>query len=451
MRDNNLRFNPSPSTIMHIDLNSCFATIEQQANPHLRGKPVVVAAYTTSSGCILAPSIEAKRYGIQTGMRVKDGKALFPALVVLPADPWKYRNVHLALRKILTDYTNDFNPKSIDEFVLNLEGYPCLRSEKWDVGNVMFEVGREIKERIKKEIGEWLTVSIGIAPNRFLAKTASNLNKPDGLDEINKGNYLEVFKNLSLTDLSGIKIRNAVRLNSTGIHSVIDFYNAPSWKLKAAFSSIVGYYWYIRLHGYEIDDVTYGRKSYGNSYALPKPLSTPEQLAPILTKLVTKMGARLRRAGYKAKGVHLAISYRDGSFWHKSASWRTRVFFDSRDIYKETYRLLCACPYLKPARRPPAGSAGQARPVRNLAVSVFNLLKSESTQLGLFEDVEKKESLVSAVDEINNRWGDFVVTPGRMLAAYDAVPDRIAFGNIKELEEFTINDANYANNTNEYE
>jgi len=96
-----LNFNPAPSTILHIDLNSCFATIEQQANPHLRGKPVAVAAYTTPSGCILAPSVEAKRYGIQTGMRVKDGKALYPKLIVIPADPWKYRNVHLALRKIL--------------------------------------------------------------------------------------------------------------------------------------------------------------------------------------------------------------------------------------------------------------------------------------------------------------------------------------------------------------
>src|SRR3990167_3619335 len=142
-----LGFNQKLSTIMHIDLNSCFATIEQQANPHLRGKPVAVAAYVTPNGCILAPSIEAKRYGVQTGMRVKDGKAICSSLIIMPSDPWKYRNVHLALRKIVADYTNDFNPKSIDEFVLNLEGYPCIRSEKWDVGRGMFEVGNEIKKR----------------------------------------------------------------------------------------------------------------------------------------------------------------------------------------------------------------------------------------------------------------------------------------------------------------
>jgi DNA polymerase-4 len=425
----NLSFNSKLSTIMHIDLNSCFATIEQQANPHLRGKPIAVAAYTTHSGCILAPSIEAKRYGIQTGMRVKDGKALYSKLIVLPADPWKYRNVHLALRKILKDYTNDFNPKSIDEFVLNLEGYPTL------LGRRMQDVGREIKTRIKKEIGEWLTVSIGIAPNRFLAKTASSFRKPDGLEEINKDNFLEVYRNLTLIDLCGIKKQNEARLGNMGIHSVLDFYKAPVWKLKAAFSSIVGYYWYVRLHGYELDDVVFGRRSYGNSYAFPKPLITPEQIAPILTKLVEKMGFRLRRAGYKARGVHVAVTFRDGSFWHKSASWRTKVFFDSRDIYRQAFKILCDCPYLKPACR-------QAGPVRDLSVSVFSLLESGVSQLELFEDIEKRESVVKAVDEVNERWGNFVITPARMLTASDAVPDRIAFGNIKELEEFTIRDTN---------
>src|SRR5476651_1297305 len=121
----NLPFNPKPSTIMWIDLNSCFATIEQQANPKLRGKPVAVAAYNSPAGCIVAPSVEAKRLGIKTGMRVKDGMMLCKDLIVLSPDPMKYRNVHLGLKKIFSDYTDKLTPKSIDEFVLNLEGYPA--------------------------------------------------------------------------------------------------------------------------------------------------------------------------------------------------------------------------------------------------------------------------------------------------------------------------------------
>ncbi len=416
--EENLAFNPRPSTILHIDLNSCFATIEQQANPLFRGKPIAVAAYATPNGCILAPSIEAKRYGVKTGMRVKDGKLLYPSLIVLPPDPWKYRNVHLKLRKLISDYTADFHPKSIDEFVLNLERYPCL------VASSMQQVAREIKSRIKKEIGDWLTVSIGIAPNRFLAKLASGLEKPDGLTEINKENFLEIYSKLNLVDLPYIKLQNAGRLNSMGIYKVTDFYKAPLWKLKAAFKSINGYYWYLRLRGWEIDNVAFGRKSYGNSYALPKPLVSVDELSPILAKLVTKMGARLRRAGYKARGVHVAIFYRDGKFWHRGISFPEDIS-DSRDIFKKALKILSASPYREP--------------VRNLAVSSFNLRKIDNLQLNLFSDVLIKVGVVKAVDKINERWGDFVITPARMLyLSREAIPDRIAFGGVKELEEFTL-------------
>ncbi|MBI2065985.1 DNA polymerase IV [Candidatus Woesebacteria bacterium] len=412
-----LAFNKKPSTIMHLDLNSCFATIEQQANPHLRGRPIAVAAYTTPSGCIVAPSVEAKKYGVKVGMRVKEGKLLCPALIVLPPDPWKYRNVHLGLRKVLSDYTDKFVPKSIDEFVLNLEGYPAYQKG-------MLNLGVEIKERIKAEIGEWITVSIGIAPNRFLAKTAAGLHKPDGLDEINKDNFQAIYSGLRLTDLCGIKARNAARLNSMGIDTVLDFYRAPYPKLKAAFESVLGYYWYLRLRGWEIDDVIFARRSYGNSFALPKPLAEVEELSPVLSKLVEKTGRRFRRAGYKIRGVHLAVSYRDGNFWHRGVT-TPKVLFDSRDIYKIAFKLLNKSPY--------------QTTVRELAVSVFNLVKEPSLQLELFENIERKEKIVEAVDAVNERWGDFVITPARMIATRDVVIDRIAFGGVKELEEFTTN------------
>ncbi|MBU1133155.1 DNA polymerase IV, partial [Patescibacteria group bacterium] len=141
-----LPFNPKPSTIMHVDINSCFATIEQQANPSLRGKPVAVAAFDSPSGCILASSIEAKKLGIKTGFRVKEGKLICPDLIVLEPDPPKYRDVHLKLRNLLRTYTENVIPKSIDEFVLNLEGYPAYKKG-------MFSVGKEIKKRIKNEVG----------------------------------------------------------------------------------------------------------------------------------------------------------------------------------------------------------------------------------------------------------------------------------------------------------
>src|ERR671913_1249458 len=121
-----LALNHNPPTIMHVDLNSCFATIEQQANPLLRGKPIVVAAYDTPNGCVVAPSIEAKQYGIKTGMTVRDARLLYPGVIVRTPDPQKYRYVHLMFRRIFQDYSPDVTPKSIDEAVLNITHTPFL-------------------------------------------------------------------------------------------------------------------------------------------------------------------------------------------------------------------------------------------------------------------------------------------------------------------------------------
>lgn len=412
-----MEFNSDPSYNLHLDLNSCFASIEQQANPFLRGKPVAVAAFNSYKGCILAASIEAKRLGIKTGMWVGEAQKIYPKIKVLTPDPWKYRNVHLKLRQIISEYTNNFSPKSIDEFVLNLEDYAAIKASP-------VEVAKEIKYRIKKEVGDWLTVSVGIAPNRYLAKIGAGLHKPDGLDEINKENHLEIYSKLKLTDLTGVKERSAARLNSVGVYSVLDFYNAPVWKLKAAFHSITGLYWHMRLSGYEIDDFESKRGTFGNSVALGKNIYKIEELSPILARLTEKTCSRLRNAGYKAKGIHLALVYKDGSFWHKGRKVSS-AYFDSRDIYKNAFRLLM--------------EANPKSPVLNISVSCFNLLRDSNTQLDLFTDEIKKKRLIGSIDKINNMYGDFTVASAKSFGGAKIVLDRIAFGGVKELEENVLN------------
>ena len=254
-------FNPAPATVMHLDINSCFATIEQQANPLLRGKPIAVAAYNTPNGCLLAPSVEAKKLGLKVGMRVREGLLLCPDLIVLTPDPEKYRSVHHSLEKILSQYTSVVIPKSIDEFVLDFSGTPAFTRG-------LSIIALEIKRRLKEELGECLTVSIGLAPNRFLAKTASNLHKPDGLDEINKSNFLKVYQQLSLTDLTGIARSSSLHLNKAGIYTVLDFLQADLQTLHSAFSSISGYHWFQRLRGWEVDQTEWATKSFGHSYSL---------------------------------------------------------------------------------------------------------------------------------------------------------------------------------------
>ncbi len=411
------RFNPSPSRIMHIDLNSCFATIEQQANPLLRGKPIAVAAYPTPRGCILAPSIEAKRFGVKTGMRVMDGLRLCPHLLILESDPSKYRFVNRKLLKLLTTYSPQVTVKSIDEMVVDF--WPTFHLYE----KPLVEIGREIKNRIKREIGEWLTVSVGISTNPYLAKLAAGLHKPDGLDEINGYNILSVLSQLTLVDLPYIKEANAARLNRVGVHTPVGFYLASAQQLKAAFESINGHYWHLRLHGFPIDNIAFARRSIGHSYALPKFTNDLKLLEKLLCKLVEKMGRRLRKNGYSAQGVHLACEFSDWSFWHKGHKFPIKMYA-SADLFQAARKLLFLIRPLKP--------------IRTLAVSCFILEDDLYSQLTLFADEEKKRALIRALDTINEAWGEFTVTPATMMGMDKTILDRIAFGGVLDMPRFFV-------------
>lgn len=391
---------------MHIDINSCFATIEQQANPFLRGKPTVVAAYAENYGCILASSHEAKKLGIKTGMRVREARRIYPNLFVLPPDPAKYRTVHKLLRGIVSRYTNDFSPRSIDEFVLNFSGFPILRELS------MSEVSEQIKRNIKDEIGEWVTVSIGIGVSRFLAKLAAGLKKPDGLSEINKENFWKIYSSLELVDLCGINRRNKIRLNRAGIYNVCQFYESSIQNLRGAFGGIVGRYWYLRLRGYEVDNLVVRRKSFGNSYVLPEALEIA-QTYPIIMKLTQKMTGRAQRSGYKISGVHVSLVFSSHQFWHKGKKLNCPLY-DFRDVYREILKLVEYC-FFKDK-------------VKQVAVSSFELVADDESQLMVFEEQIKKKKLNTAFNLINRKYGEFSICSARMAKTEGHVLDRIAFG-----------------------
>ncbi len=391
---------------MHLDINSCFATIEQQANPLLRGKPVVVAASTKDFGCILASSIEAKKKGVKTGMRVKEGKQIEPRLIVLPTDPNKYRFIHLQLKQLLSTYTPDITPKSIDEFSLNFSSViPASEPESIKI------IAQEIKRRIRQEIGEHISVSVGIAPNRFLAKTAAGIHKPDGLDVINQDNIHEVFKKLALTDLCGISFRNALRLNQVGVITAEDFLNASPTQLKAAFKSITATYWYMRLHGMEVDDAPTHKGGLSNSYVLPHP-TPPIAAFPIMIKLTHKLTERLRKEGYRAGFLMLALSSAEHKHWHSGVRL-TEPTHKAKEIIHEFYRLMNQNPFSE---------------IKKITVFCGSLHPESGLQLNLFEDEEKHQRIDKALDSINHRFGLFTLVPAPMIGTQEYVPDAIAFG-----------------------
>lgn len=411
--DEHRGFNPAAPTILLLDINSCFATIEQQANPQLRGKPVAVAAYTTPGGCILAASYEAKRSGIKTGMRVCEGKRWCPSLIILPPDPAKYRFVNHKLATLLGRYTPIVEVKSIDEMALDFRVIP-LRPP-------LLKIALEIKQRIKKEIGEWITVSIGISTNRYLAKLASGLQKPDGLVEITKENIERILETLTLEDLTGIKEGNAGRLRFFGITTPLEMYRATIRELHGAFRSIVGHHWWMRLHGWEADSSKsseQAQKTIGHSYALGKPCTpTSIPLHQILSQLVAKMGRRLRLGHFTAGGIHVSCLFTDVSYWHHGQKLCFPLYADS-DLYQAADAVLREAP---------------EKPVQLLAVTLYLLEQNLYEQQTLLEDDERKRRLTQAIDAIHDRWGECVVTSGRMLNMDQKVLDRIAFGSSRSL------------------
>ena len=402
--DSLTRFNPATPNVMHIDLNSCFASVEQQANHLLRGKPVAVAAYAKEYGCILAPSVEAKLWGVKTGMSVREGRELCPCLIVREADPPKYRQIHAQFKTLLDEYSDHVISKSIDEFCLTVPTKTEL-------------VGKEIRSRIKSEIGDWLRVSIGVSTNQILAKLASGLHKPEGFDIIDTTNYQDIYQGVVLQDFCGINRRNEARLHRVGIFTATQFYEASIQTLKSAFESILGRYWYTRLRGYELDDILFQRRSYGQSYVLPRPMEMTAW-RPILAKLIAKAARRLREGGAQATGIGLALNFGDHTSWHITHQGDTA-------IYDDASLLTGALTLYNHAVG--AGLAPARKPVKKVAVTCFGLIQ-DSGQLSCLVDIAKQKALVASLDTLNDKWGEYSVTYGSFLGSNGHVKDAIAFG-----------------------
>lgn len=415
---------------MHIDMDSCFATIEQQANPLLRGKPVVVAAYDTPRGFILSASVEAKKVGIKGLMSISDAKNIHSDIIVRTPDPPMIRDVHKKMRAILEIYSPTVVAKSIDEFMIDFEPMKELIEEKVSEAchpkpSPLLQIGREIKQRMKDEIGNWISCSIGIGTNRFLAKMGASLGKPDGLELITHENVLDMYSNIELVDLYGINVGYKTRLNMNGIMTPLQFFQAPVDKLqKLVFKSVCGYYWFMRLRGWEVDAVEFARKSYGQQYALAKATDDPAELSRLLMKLCEKMGRRLRHADKAARGIHVGCNYKDWTFWHHGQTGQSDLYTTS-DLFKRAREILEQQP--------------ERKIVRKISVQCFNLVPAESAQISLFDSQAdskqyKLRSLSAAADKINDKYGEFTVTPAFMMNMNKTIIDSIAFGRVKELQ-----------------
>jgi DNA polymerase-4 len=418
-----LKLNTAQPEIMHIDLNACFAMIEQQANSYLRGKPVGVTNRADNEwATIVAPSYEAKKLGVRCGTRVSDARRLAPGIIIIETDPPKYTYVHSVIKRIFAEYAPRVTMKSIDEGILDFRNTTKLRQ-----GRSLESIGYEIKSRVHEELGEWMTVNVGIGTNQFLAKLAASLHKPDGLDSIDHTNLEGIYLCSNLMDLNGINRRFRARLNAYDIHTPYEFLQAEERTLsKQVFRSINGRHWHARLRGYEVDDFPTHMRNVGKQYVLHNRTNDPEELAQILYKLCYYISRRLKRYDLAGRGLGLEVRYASNEALSSTDQrWFLRhsfgeASFGVQELYTKALYLF---------RQSPAGYT-----VTQFSLTAYQLALRSREQLHLYETtIQINERIEAATAAVNDRYGDLTIIPARMLGTEAYVPDKIPFGGTRHL------------------
>lgn len=405
--------NTARPLIMHIDLNSCFATVEQQSRPLLRDRPVAVVNRRTENTSIITASYEAKKRGVTVGMRVRDAKLLCPDIVTLESDPPKYRYVYRKLMGILEDYSAHIQMKSIDEGVIDF----ASSTAAYQAADLR-SVGREIKQRLRDEIGIYMRCNVGIGPNRFLAKTAAGMNKPDGLTVIDASNLRAMYARLELEDLTGIAGGYGRRLRQVGITTPLEFLDASQESLeKMVFKSICGRQWFERLRGWEVDEAESPLKTAGRQYVLDDRELGHEAVLQRMHGLCEDVAAKLRSQQVKARGVRVyAKTYHQGKW--KAYTRSAKAFHDEQTLFRAVRELCRDLPL----------------PCYEIGVSCYDLVSEEELQLGIFvADEQRTAGIVAAIDAINTFWGAHTVHSAHTLGINGAMRRKIPFGGTRYL------------------
>ena len=415
-----LGLNTADPTILVVDLNCAFASIEQQHDTSLRGRPLAIAAYATDAATIVSSSREARDLGIKTGMRVFEARALFKKVLVREPNPPLYRAASDQMVEIMERHTPDVLRMSIDEAAMDVAGTPGLKKLGPE------GIGRAVKAAIREEIGECITSSVGISTSIWMAKQASNLDKRDGLQRIDHTNLLAVFARLELTDLSGIADATAARLALAGIHTPIEFLHATNVRLgKAGMHTEVADSWGRRLRGFEVAGFEHmARKSYSHSHVLARATTSQGELEELLMRLCDMVGRRLRAGGRRGRVVSVGAVYRPEEQGHFSKKTTlTQPISTGDEIYRTALKLLAA--------------RDRRRLVGTLGVGLSGLVDADAGQLDLFTEPThpRLKRLEAAVDAIRDRFGEDAMQRSRLLGRAPVVRDRIAFGNTGHPDE----------------
>ena len=378
--------------ILHVDMNSFYASVEMAYNPDLKGKPLAIAGNPEERrGIIVTCSYEARKYGVRTTMPLWEAKKLCPNLIIMRPDFDKYRTASHAIFQLLRTYTTLVEPVSIDEGYVDITQCAHLGSP--------VEIAESIQQRIMETLD--LPCSIGIAPNKFLAKTASDMKKPMGITILRKRDVPRVLWPLPTSDMHGVGEKTAEKLKSVGIHTIGELAAANETQLRGLLG-ING----LRLkakangnHNSPVDpEAIFDYKSVGNSTTLPKDVANQKELLDVLGKLSGKVSARLKTKQLLGTKIGVTIRYQNRKTITRSQTM-PNPFVEQEEIFDKARQLF---------QKHWNGDA-----VRLLGVTAFDVVEKEEAvkQLDLFsyEKDAKKEPLYKAMDELKRKYGKAII------------------------------------------
>ena len=416
---------------LFVDLNSYFASCEQEARPELRGRPVGVVPMMADTTCCIAASYEAKAFGVRTGTIVADAKRLCPEIVLVEARHELYTEYHHRVVEAVESCVPVTAVCSIDEMACRLIGRerPLLAA---------IDLGMRVKTTIRDLIGPMLRSSVGLATNRYLAKIASDMEKPDGLVALPLDLLPEALRQLTLRDLPGIGARTEKRLNEKGLRTMDQLLALNCEEAGEIWGSVWGqrlWHW-LRGQDFEMAELEH-QKSISHSHVLAPEMRTPEKAWSVAHKLLHKAAMRLRSQGPWASNIGLAIGFAVprsqntpiSRFGVPARGWRSEIKLHE---CQDNQTLIAALRRLWDSQ--PAGE--QYQHPYFIGVQLNNLIPDRLHTLALFDGLEEEQSrtrLLATMDQINDKYGMSTLAPAAMLTAYKAAPTRIAFNSIPDL------------------
>lgn len=409
---------------LFVDFNSYFASVEQHEAPALRGRPVGVVPVEAETTSLIAASYEAKAHGVGTGTLVSEARRLCPGLVIRLARPERYVAWHHRLLEAIDQAIPIARVGSIDEVACELVGRQCQREEA-------VALAARVKACVARVApGGAIRCSIGIAPNEFLAKTASDMRKPDGLTVIEAGDLPHMLHALELRDLCGIGASMEQRLHAHGITTVAELTAAPKSLLRHAWGSIEGERMWSQLRGVWIPPTATQRGSLGHSHVLGPELRHPAGARAVLKKLLVKAAMRLRRETLLAGALAVRIRHVG-----QDARWEADLSFDPTDDTRELLRMLALM--IDTDRRRRASLPGPAGAVPlSVSVTLHRLIERSHSTGSLFAQDANAGKVDDVVDRINRKFGLNKVYFASMQKAleHQAAPMRIPFSRIPDSD-----------------